>query len=181
MAKPKQALSKDRILEAAIPLLEERGVEGLTMRALSDKLGVALGATYKHVANKNALLRLIADDLYEKILTKDAGGDDLEQIEEMLLEIANTFDRYPGMAAYVAMHMDEFQSVEVSERIMGSLQRVGLSREDAGVRVIALITFISGHLLIDLGDEYAQESAAAYQFGVSQLLAGLRKGKSQRR
>ena len=33
------------------------------MRVLSQRLGVSLGATYRHVANKNDLLRLVARDL----------------------------------------------------------------------------------------------------------------------
>ena len=63
----RNALSEQEIVATALEIIKRAGVEGLTMRMLSDSLGVALGATYKHVPNKDELLRLVAHELYSRI------------------------------------------------------------------------------------------------------------------
>lgn len=62
-------LSRDRVLEVARAIVEAEGVDGLSMRALAAKLGVAVTAIYWHVGNKQELL----DALVERAGT-DIGG-----------------------------------------------------------------------------------------------------------
>jgi AcrR family transcriptional regulator len=50
------ALSRDRVLRAAVALADSAGIESLSMRRLADELGVVPMALYKHVANKEELL-----------------------------------------------------------------------------------------------------------------------------
>ncbi|CAH0263169.1 Tetracycline repressor protein class D [Arthrobacter sp. Bi83] len=49
-------LSRDRVLEAAVRLADEVGIELVSMRRLAQELGVVPMALYKHVANKEELL-----------------------------------------------------------------------------------------------------------------------------
>ena len=58
---PRQPLSRDRILDAAVLLADRRGVEALSMRALGRELGVRAMSLYKHVANKDDVLDGIVD------------------------------------------------------------------------------------------------------------------------
>jgi AcrR family transcriptional regulator len=55
-------LTEAEIVRAAEGIIEESGVEGLTVRRLSARLGVASGATYHCVPTKHALLVLVARD-----------------------------------------------------------------------------------------------------------------------
>ena len=55
------ALSRDRIIEAAIGLLDSTGEAGLTFRALSEQLATGPGAIYWHIANKGDLLVAACD------------------------------------------------------------------------------------------------------------------------
>ena len=50
------ALSKERIVEAAIEILDTDGESALTFRALAARLATGAGAIYWHVANKDELL-----------------------------------------------------------------------------------------------------------------------------
>lgn len=54
-------LSRDRVLEAAVALADEAGIEAVTMRALADELGVEAMSLYYYVANKEALLDGVAE------------------------------------------------------------------------------------------------------------------------
>ncbi|MBP2216921.1 TetR family transcriptional regulator [Arthrobacter sp. CAN_C5] len=61
-------LSRDRVLEAAIALADEGGIERLTMRRLGEELGVEAMSLYNHVANKEDLLNGMIDALFAEIV-----------------------------------------------------------------------------------------------------------------
>jgi TetR/AcrR family tetracycline transcriptional repressor len=56
-----EPLSRDRVLDAAMAIVEAEGVAGLSMRALAAKLGVAVTAIYWHVGNKGELLAALVE------------------------------------------------------------------------------------------------------------------------
>lgn len=60
-AKPRPRLDLDRVIEAAIALLNEEGLDSLTTRRLAEKLGVRSAALYWYVRDKDELLDLVAD------------------------------------------------------------------------------------------------------------------------
>ena len=55
------ALSKERIVAAAIEILDTEGEAALTFRALAARLATGSGAIYWHVANKDELLAAATD------------------------------------------------------------------------------------------------------------------------
>ena len=61
------ALSRDQVVATAVDLLRRYGLADLTMRRLARELGVAPGAIYWHVANKQELLVEVADVLLGRI------------------------------------------------------------------------------------------------------------------
>ena len=64
----REPLSRPRVAAAALALIDERGLEQLSMRKLGAELGGEAMSLYNHVANKDDLLRAVADLLYERIL-----------------------------------------------------------------------------------------------------------------
>jgi AcrR family transcriptional regulator len=63
----RKRLSRDRVVEAAVGLADQRGIEALTMRNLSEELGVVPMALYKHVAHKDELLGRMVDAVFSEI------------------------------------------------------------------------------------------------------------------
>jgi AcrR family transcriptional regulator len=62
MARPKVALiSRRKVLEAALAILDEEGLEGLTIRRLADVLGVNGASLYHHFDNKDDILIGVAE------------------------------------------------------------------------------------------------------------------------
>jgi TetR/AcrR family transcriptional regulator, tetracycline repressor protein len=59
----RQPLDRDRVVQAALTLMDRVGLDGLTMRCLADELGVTAGSMYRHVRDKDELLVLLADAL----------------------------------------------------------------------------------------------------------------------
>ena len=60
-------LTKPAIVQAALDLLDEAGMDGLTVRALAARLGVQAPALYWHVRNKQALLDEMATRIWRSI------------------------------------------------------------------------------------------------------------------
>jgi AcrR family transcriptional regulator len=58
---PQQALSLDRIVEAAIAIADADGIAGLSMARLAERLGSAPMSLYRHVSNKDELLVFMMD------------------------------------------------------------------------------------------------------------------------
>jgi AcrR family transcriptional regulator len=61
---PRPKLSVDDVVEAAIALADEAGLEALTMRALADRLGVSAMTLYTYVPGKAELIDLMLDALW---------------------------------------------------------------------------------------------------------------------
>lgn len=57
--------SKNKVVEAAINILNRDGADGLTMRAVAAELGTQAATIYNHVANKDELYSAIADHISE--------------------------------------------------------------------------------------------------------------------
>jgi AcrR family transcriptional regulator len=60
-------LSRARVLQAAVALADEAGLEAFSMRRLAQELGVVPMALYKHVANKDELLDGMVDVVFGEI------------------------------------------------------------------------------------------------------------------
>ena len=66
-ATPRAPLNRDRVLQAALALADDGGVEALSMRRLGQALGVEAMSLYKHVEDKEAILDGIADLVTEEM------------------------------------------------------------------------------------------------------------------
>jgi AcrR family transcriptional regulator len=64
---PRKRLSRARVLEAAVALADEIGLEAFSMRGLAQELGVVPMALYKHVGNKDELLDGMVDIVFEQM------------------------------------------------------------------------------------------------------------------
>jgi AcrR family transcriptional regulator len=173
-------LDERAIVSAALKIIAERGVPGLSMRVLSQRLGVSLGATYRHVPNKNELLRLVAADLYARIKPADDCADEFEQAKRVMLQIHDLLAAYPGMAAHIAENVPEFYSASVAGLISDPLQAAGLSRTEADRIVFALVLLNAGHMLFRVPAELEDEAAAAFEEGVDLILSGARASRQHR-
>src|ERR1700722_4192645 len=166
-------LDKQSIVSAAQDIIAERGVAGLAMRLLSQRLGVSLGATYRHVPNKSELLRLVAADLYARITpADDTHGDEFDQAKHVMLQIHDVLGAYPGMAAHIAQNVPEFTSERWTSLITSPLQAAGLSADEAARIVFTLILLNAGHMLIRVPAGLEDEAAAAFEEGVDLILRG---------
>jgi AcrR family transcriptional regulator len=60
-ARGRPALPLDRIVAAALELVDEHGADGLSMRSLAQRLGSGTATLYRHFANRSELVAVIVD------------------------------------------------------------------------------------------------------------------------
>lgn len=70
-----QALSRERIIEAAVALADKEGLERLSMRSLSRSLGVEAMSLYAHVQDKEDILSGMVDVVFAEFYSPTPGQD----------------------------------------------------------------------------------------------------------
>lgn len=73
---PRNSLNPDRILDAAVTLLDRDGIESFTMRALAEQLGVATMAVYSYFKGKDEIHDAVALRLLNTIELPPSGSAD---------------------------------------------------------------------------------------------------------
>ncbi|MEG0884851.1 MAG: TetR family transcriptional regulator, partial [Janthinobacterium sp.] len=71
-------IQREAVVARALDLLDEVGIEGLTMRRLADAMGIKAASLYWHFSNKQALLDGMADVLIDDVarsVDADAGWE----------------------------------------------------------------------------------------------------------
>lgn len=72
----------DRIVDAALVVVTEEGVEALTMQRLAQELGYAIGALYRYFASKDALLMALQRRVLE-LLAQDLAAADARAVAHL--------------------------------------------------------------------------------------------------
>jgi AcrR family transcriptional regulator len=77
LARPRTPLlSRTRIHEAALRIVDADGLDGLSMRKLAAELGVRAPSLYGHVDGKDELLHAVANDIMERVDVSGFGTGD---------------------------------------------------------------------------------------------------------
>ena len=84
---------RPELLGAAVSIISEEGLDHLTMRTLSKRVGVSRTALYRHFTDKSALLCAIAEDGFNKLTSRyrEINNDTSLQASDRLQEIGRTY------------------------------------------------------------------------------------------
>lgn len=104
MAKRYGSLDREAILDAALDLLDERGLEGFTLRSLAERLGYSTMATYRHFADKDEIIETLADRLLDEIRVEDVTveADPDELIMDYVLRAREILLSHPALVPVIA-------------------------------------------------------------------------------
>jgi AcrR family transcriptional regulator len=139
------SLSRDRIIEASIALLDQSGESGLTFRALSERLATGPGAIYWHIANKSDLLTAACDAIVARTMeARMARATPKATIRALALGMFDAIDAHPWVGS--ALIRAELQSpmVRVLERIGQQVRALGVPDRSQWAVASALLNYILG-------------------------------------
>jgi TetR/AcrR family transcriptional regulator, tetracycline repressor protein len=141
--------NKEQVLAAALGLLDEVGLDQLTMRRLAAALGVQNGATYWHFGSKQALLEAMADTLLADLT---AGLDTESPWTERITELARRLrrallSRRDGARLFSAAFFPLPNALAYGEAVIAALGESGLSSRDAAWAADTLTYYVVGHTI----------------------------------
>ena len=103
---PRDTLTRDQVIQTAVELLDADGLEGLNMRSLGKRLGSAATAVYWHVKNKDDLVTLAGDHVWNEIELPDLGtGDWRSAATSMATDLYAMLTRHPWLVQALASHL----------------------------------------------------------------------------
>ena len=94
-----ESLSRERIIEASIELLDSSGEGGLTFRALSERLATGPGAIYWHIADKSDLLAAACDAVVARTMNEIVVTTPEATIRAVALGLFDVIDEHPWVGS----------------------------------------------------------------------------------
>ncbi|MXO65237.1 TetR family transcriptional regulator [Altericroceibacterium endophyticum] len=145
MSRPAK-LDSERIVTAAIALLNEGGLEQLSLRKLAAKLDVSAPSLARHVGNKARLLALMSMQLFSEAVAavpQDLQGADW--FRALAWSIWDTQQHTRDLAALIAIAptVAERES-SVARQLEDALARAGLEGEQGDIALAALQALVTG-------------------------------------
>ena len=147
------ALERDTVIATALNLLDDVGLDSLTMRRLADALGVKAASLYWHFANKQALMDGMADALMAQVACQ-APADRAanrgwrpcvagisHEVRQALLA------RRDGARVYAGTYVVTDNVMRVAEAMMGPLREHGASNQLACWSTFSLLDFVLGFVM----------------------------------
>ncbi|MGM4988663.1 TetR/AcrR family transcriptional regulator [Tardiphaga sp. 841_E9_N1_2] len=139
------SLSRDRIIEASIAILDGSGEDGLTFRALSERLATGPGAIYWHVPNKGDLLTAACDAIIARAMNAPlVGATPQAIIRTLALGMFDAIDAHPWVGSALTRAPGQLPMVRILERIGRQVSALGVPDEEQWATVGALLNYILG-------------------------------------
>jgi TetR/AcrR family transcriptional regulator, tetracycline repressor protein len=138
---------RDDVLQAALVLLDEVGLDRLTVRRLAEKLGVQPGALYRHYPNKRALLDAMVEHIASEGMQQQARpqGDWREQARWIATSQRAGMLTHRDGARLLATFLSPGPSMLSSfNQFTDLLRSAGASTELAVQGVDTIVCYVSG-------------------------------------
>ncbi|HTJ69162.1 MAG TPA: TetR/AcrR family transcriptional regulator [Actinospica sp.] len=146
-----EALSRERIVETAVDLLDTAGEGGLTFKALTERLATGPGAIYHHVANKEELLGAATDALVTTALATEPAEPSAtpqDVIRAVALGLFDAIDEHPWLTAQLSKKLSHSPwgtvAAQIFERVGQQVHALGAPDESLFTATSALVHYILG-------------------------------------
>ena len=140
-----EPLSRERIVQAAIELLDTEGEAGLTFRALATRLETGPGAIYWYIANKGELLVAASDAVVALALNAvGARAAPRKTIRGIAVAIFELIDAHPWLGSQLSRAPWQTAMLQIFERMGRQLQALGVPSEVQFTSASALVSYVIG-------------------------------------
>ncbi|WP_433731092.1 mycofactocin system transcriptional regulator MftR2 [Nocardia sp. CA-129566] len=187
-----RTLSESEIVEAALRVVREDGVEKLSMRRLSRELGVSPMAPYYYVADKRELLDLVASAALTGVRKPPPdSGPWQHRLRDLIDQIDDKLRKHPGLGDVLIEQMLGKQ-LDLIAAIMEILFEAGFNDRNVLAGYATIHTYLFGRRRVNPRDRSPLSEVAlpesveratkymadlrgkyAYDFGMEVLIDGL--------
>ena len=150
--KARAPLTRERIAQAALVLIDEVGLESCSMRLLGSRLGVEAMALYHHFPGKGGLLDAVMDELVaEWALPARGTQPPIARLRQLLRSYRATALRHPrAFLLLAARRFNTERSFAMYERILEAFADLGLDPPESARWFRLIGGFASGAGMADV-------------------------------
>jgi AcrR family transcriptional regulator len=154
------ALDRERLVRVALDLLDEVGLDDLSMRRLAERLGVTAAALYWHVRDKNELLGLLADAISAEMPLPDPSRPWRAELEALARGARRVALAHRDAARILVATLPTGpHRLRAIDAMLGLLTRAGCAPADAADAAYVLNVYGIGFMLDEaLGPQPAKPS-----------------------
>lgn len=150
------SISRARIAEAAVELLDERGIRGLTMRRLAEHLGSGVMSLYWHVKNKEDVFDLALNAVLEYCppTTPDA-GDWRNNVLHLVEDWRTSMLRHPWSVSLLPSRMLGQNILDRLDLLGTILSSVGVEDDELNAAIWSIWNYVMGATITRASFEHA--------------------------
>lgn len=139
------ALTRERIIDTAIAILDSEGESGLTFRALAAALDTGAGAIYFHVANKNELVNAACDSVVALAMVAAVSvAAPQQRLRAIGLSLFDAIDAHPWIGAELARAPGTLPALRILEGIGQQVLALEVARHAQWSTTTTLYSYIIG-------------------------------------
>ena len=153
-ASRREPLTKERIVDAALRVMDADGLEAVTMRRIGRELGVEAMSLYNHVEDKDDILNGVTERVFTEFDYPPFTGDWLEDARAMAREWRRLLGLHPSVCQLLAERHKPLEgqaSFRAMDAALGLLRSAGLSDRYAAQAFNALGSYILGYVTMEQG------------------------------
>jgi AcrR family transcriptional regulator len=146
-------LNRNRIITAAVDLIEREGADAISMRRIAADLGVGVMSLYNHVPNKAALLDGVAEAVLSKIeFTDDPAAHWTERVRMQARAFRQIAHHYPRCTmVVVTRQLHSAAGLLPVEIALATIKEAGFNGREAVHMLRVFIAYVVGSLLREVG------------------------------
>jgi AcrR family transcriptional regulator len=145
---PRKPLSRERVLKAALALVDKDGIESLSMRNLAAKLSVEAMSLYKHVANKDAVLDGLVELILREMEIPPVGTPWREAMRRRAWSVRHTILRHPWASVLIESRLAPGEArLSYADTVLSILKNAGFATEVQYRAFQMLDSYVYGYVL----------------------------------
>src|SRR5262245_2505510 len=153
--KPRERLTRDRIVDAAMQVMDTEGLEAVSMRRVAREVGVEAMSLYNHVEDKDDLLQAVCDRVMSGFEFPEETGDWVESCKAAARSWRRVLQAHPDvMRLFAETHgpsPSTLESLQPTELALRLLRNGGLSDRDTVQAFHAFGGYIQGFVMMEHG------------------------------
>ena len=198
----REPLSRERIFQCALRIVDEEGLDELSMRRLGQELGVEAMSLYHHVPSKRALLEGIVDTVLAEFEIPPADGSAwAERVRDLARRYRRLAHAHPNaFPLLITADLKTERFLHLIGAMMDVCQEAGFANEETALDAFCTLgSYVNGFALFEIGgflalavDEAADDARGngrecapgafprlfqygdeQFEFGLDVILAGL--------
>jgi AcrR family transcriptional regulator len=142
-------LTRERIVNEAVNLLDQHGVNGLTMRRLAESMGVTATALYWHVRIKEDVLDLALDHIFGEVPVPAPTADWRSDVRRLTQNWRAVMLRHPWAPSLIGRPVLGPRVLARTEYLQSALVRGGLADLELAVATRLLANYVIGAALTE--------------------------------